>query len=237
MKQIILFLCGMFLLLGASVMLAEPAQSKTPQMELTHVEYDYHFHEGYLYEPTNQYFEPEIIGQLTMTFKVKHLRSFRAEYSEGHYLTPDEAPIYSSIPMLCTLEDETVNVSLPLTIWGSWARCVYVDSETGEYIYTPKVWSTDYIDAETLALVLGDIDTINENNDDVLISLNVKDLSISNTQGNPVHLAVYTTQGQQIFNYSLQEDSTISLGHIERGIYILKVVTTTKNLSKKISLR
>lgn len=237
MKKIILFLRGVFLLLAASVTAAETAQCQTPKMELINVEYDYHFKEGYYYEPMNQHFEPDIVGQLTMTFKIKHIQSFRVERSEGHYLIPDEAPANASIPMFCAFEDETVNVSMPIIMWGTWVRCFYENPETGEYIYTPKVWTTDYIDPETLSLVLGEINTINENENDISISLNGKALSISNSQGYPTHIELYTTQGQQMLSLSLEQDSTISLEHIENGIYILNLVSSHKNISKKIILR
>lgn len=232
MRRLIMALAGILLLSGLQSAQAQQRPTDEQSFEITNVVFDYS------YRPGNEYMEPDIVGSLTITAKIKGIDYIYPELSGCHYETPEDAPMWSWSMIYCEPEKENIDITFPIMSWGAWARCRYYSYPKSEFVYSPQVWTTDYVDAETLDLVKGNVEPVVDNNK-LEITLMGRELLVTGLNG-PASLRVYNIQGQTVLNSEIDNDeytSTVSLQDLEAGIYIVNVVSQSNTSTSKIALK
>lgn len=232
MRRLIMALAGILLLSGLQSAQAQQRPTEEQSFEITNVVFDYS------YRPGNEYMEPDIVGSLTITAKIKGIDCLYPESSHFHYESPEEAPQHGWSMIFCEPDKEVIDITFPIMSWGAWARCRYYCYTTEEYVYSPYVWTTDYVDTETLDLVKGNVEPVVDNNE-LEITLMGRELLVTGLNG-PASLRVYNIQGQTVLNSEIDGDestSTVSLQDLEAGIYIVNVVSQGNTSTSKIALK
>jgi len=232
MRKLIMILAGVLLFSGTQMAQASQATSEEESLEIVDVVFDYS------YRPGDDYFLPDIVGCLTIMAKVKGIDYVFAEYSACHYQNPDEAPGFASWMLFCDNDKELMEIKFPIIAWGAWARCKYYSDTMGEYVYTPTIWTTDYIDSATLDLVTGGVDSVSEN-DPITILQSGRDLLISGLE-EIASLRIYSIQGQTVLAREVAGGNatiTVPLQDIAVGVYMVQLSGNHCSITQKIALR
>ena len=123
--------------------------------------------------------------------------------------------------------------------WGAWARCRYYSYTKSEFVYSPYVWTTDYIDAETLDLVKGGVESVIDNDNNISLSIEGKDLLISGLDRD-ASLQIINIQGQNVLNAPLDGGEAVthvSLQDLASGIYVARIIADGCSTTSKIALK
>lgn len=226
-------LAGILLLSGLDSAQAQQRPTNEQSFEIVNVVFDYK------YRPGNEYMEPDIVGSLTITARIKGIDCIYPESSHFHYETPEEAPQHGWSMIFCEPETEQIDITFPIMSWGAWARCRYYSYPKAEFVYSPYVWTTDYIDAETLDLVKGGVESVIDNVNNISLSIEGKDLLISGL-GSAASLQIINIQGQNVLNAPLDGGEAvthISLQDLASGIYVARIIADGCSTTSKIALK
>jgi len=205
-------------------------------MEIVDVNYDYAYH------PEGDYNYADIYGKLTLTLRVKGISVLWAEFSEYGYPNVESAPLRKFWMQGVNEQDEFVEVRYPIIGWGSWVRCGYLSNQTNERIYTPYVWSSDYIDQETWDLYFAGVGgiTADRDVDTIGVSLMGKILTVTGLMSDSGRIEIYSLDGSSVFSSVITATNgtmETSLDYLSSGIYIIRVQDGVNALTTKIVLR
>lgn len=233
MRNLILMLSGLLLLCGLQASATESNSTTDELLEIVDVNYDYQ------YRPQTEYWSADIIGEMTLTVNVRGINFIWAEFSGGHYSYPEEAPLLGSWLQSFDPEIGTITVHFPIILWGGWVRCGYYPKNSTEMVYSPYIWSTDYIDPETLELYFGAVETITA---DPAISIEIhdKEVALSGLANDNVQVTVIDISGRTVYNQMLTTASgtaQVQLDHLNSGVYVLSANDGNNTLTTKISLK
>ncbi len=233
MKKLFIALCGLLLFSGLQVSADNSSSQEEQVLEIVDVEYDY------CYRPESEYWYADIIGEMNITIRVKGINFFHVEFSGGHYDTPEEAPLQGKWLQCCNPEGEQLTVHFPIILWGGWARCGYYLKGNPEIQYTPYVWSTDYIDQETLDMYFGGIEGINANTP-LTIEIHGREISISGITSASPSVTITDLAGRTILFRTLYPESgetRLNVENLNSGIYILSIFDGNNSSNSKIQLK
>lgn len=226
-------LAGILLLSGLHSAQAQQRPTDEQSFEIVNVDYDYK------YRPGNEHVEPDIIGTLVLSVKIKGIDYLYPEKSGCHFETPEEAPMWTWGVVYCEPGQEFVNLTFPIMPWGAWARCRYYSYPKAEFVYSPYVWTTDYIDPETLDLVKGSVESISGNDNKATITVNGKDLLITGLDRDAT-LHIYTIHGLSVLNaplHTAEGPIDVSLEDLSSGIYVARIIGDGCSTTSKIVVK